>query len=132
MILNTSEAARHLGYSTRTTLQRLLAAGLLDDYRRPGGGRAVLLDTAPEGLPTLRERVQGLTQIRYNSPLWRRGGAEEASELERVAQRCNSYLDCSAWGSPPWTADQWQTLRVVLEITDQETKVSLYNINVYG
>jgi len=116
MILNTSEAARHLGYSTRTTLQRLLAAGLLEDYRRPGGGRQVLLETDPPGLPSLRSAVQGLTQIRYNSPLWRQSGAEEASALERVAERCNSYLDCSAWGPPPWTADQWQTLRVVMEL----------------
>jgi len=39
------------------------------------------------------------------------------SDQEAWAQRCNSYLDCSAWGPPPWTADQWQTIRVVLELT---------------
>ena len=33
-----------------------------------------------------------------------------------VAQRCNAYLDCSAWGPPPWSGEQWQTLRVVLEM----------------
>ena len=87
MILNCSEAARNLGYLTRTTLQRLLAAGLLDDYRRPGGGRQALLETAPEGLPTLRQRVRALVQVRYSSPLWRRIVAEETPELERVAQR---------------------------------------------
>ena len=38
------------------------------------------------------------------------------SDQEAWAQRCNSYLDCSAWGPPPWTPDQWQTLRVVLEM----------------
>jgi len=32
------------------------------------------------------------------------------------AQRANSYLDCSAWGPPPWTADQWQTLLVLIEL----------------
>ena len=77
MILNTSEAARHLGYRTRTTLQRLLRDGHLDRYRVPGGGRQVLLETAPEGLPTLREQVQALTQIRHSSPLWRRGGGDQ-------------------------------------------------------
>jgi len=140
MILNTSEAARHLGYSTRTTLQRLLAAGLLDDYRRPGGGRAVLLETAPEGLPTLRERVQGLTQIRYNSPLWRRSGAEEITEpgLEQamepinrwiesrdegpqwkaVAERLNGYLGTS-WPGPPYSGDQVATLAVCLEMAQE-------------
>ena len=39
-----------------------------------------------------------------------------ASPEVALAQRCNAYLDCSAWGPPPWSADQWQTLRVVLEM----------------
>ena len=69
MILNTSEAARHPGYGSRSTLQRLLRDGHLDRYRVPGGGRKVLLETAPEGLPSSRETVQALTQIRHNSPL---------------------------------------------------------------
>lgn len=38
------------------------------------------------------------------------------SDLEAQAELCNRYLDCGAWGSPPYTADQWQTLRVVLEL----------------
>jgi len=41
------------------------------------------------------------------------------SDQEAWAQRCNRYLDCSAWGPPPWTADRWQTLRVVMELSDQ-------------
>lgn len=86
MILNTSEAARHLGYRTRTTLQRLLRDGHLDRYRVPGGGRQVLLETAPEGLPTLRETVQALTQIRYDSPLWKRERRRaEPVELEQLS-----------------------------------------------
>jgi len=117
MILNTSEAARHLGYSTRTTLQRLLGAGLLDAYRVPGGGRQVLLETNPPGLPTLRQQVQGLTQIRYNSPLWRRGGAEEITEpgWDAVAERLNDFLDAS-WPGPPWDGDQVSTLALCLEM----------------
>ena len=120
MILNTSEAARHLGYSTRTTLQRLLAAGLLDDYWRPGGGRQVLLETRPEGLPTLRQRVQGLTQIRYNSPLWRRSGAEEITEpgWDAVAERLYGFLGPS-WPGPPWDGDQVATLALCLEMAQE-------------
>jgi hypothetical protein len=38
------------------------------------------------------------------------------SDLEAQAEACNRYLDCGAWGPPPWTAEQWQTLRVVLEM----------------
>jgi len=137
MIINCSEAARHLGYSTRTTLQRLLAAGLLDDYRRPGGGRQVLLETRPPGLPTLRQRVQGVVQIRYSSPLWRRDGPAEITEQgleqamqpinrwiesrdeghqwEVIADRLNDFLGPS-WPGPPYSADQVATLALCLEM----------------
>jgi len=141
MILNTSEAARFLGYRTRTTLQRLLAAGLLDDYRRPGGGRQVLLETNPPELPTLRQRVQALTQIRYSSPLWRRDGPAEITEQgleaamrpinrwiestrdegpqwEVIAERLNGYLDPS-WPGPPWSGDQVATLALCLEMAQE-------------
>jgi len=140
MILNTSEAARFLGYRTRTTLQRLLAAGLLDAYRVPGGGRQVLLETNPPELPTLRQRVQALTQVRFNSPLWRRGGAEEITEQgleqamepinrwieardqapnwEAVAERLNAYLG-DGWPAPPYSGDQVATLALCLEMAQE-------------
>jgi len=141
MILNTSEAARHLGYSTRTTLQRLLAAGLLNDYRVPGGGRQVLLETSPPSLPTLRQRVRALVQVRYSSPLWRRDGpAEEITELgleaamepinrwiesrhqapawEVIAERLNAHLGPS-WPGPPWSGDQVATLALCLEMAQE-------------
>jgi len=95
----------------------------------------VLLETAPEGLPSLRETVQALTQIRYSSPLWRRGGAEEISEAEleaalepinrwieardqapawyAVAERLNAYLG-DGWPAPPWDGDQVATLALCL------------------
>jgi len=137
MILNTSEAARHLGYRTRTTLQRLLGAGLLDAYRVPGGGRQVLLETNPPGLPTLRQRVRALVQVRYSSPLWRRDGPAEITEQgleaamepinrwiesrdegpqwEVIAERLNDFLDPS-WPGPPWSGDQVATLALCLEM----------------
>ena len=137
MILNASEAALHLGYKSRSTLQRLLCDGCLDRYKVAGGGRQVLLETAPPGLPSLREQVQALTQIRHNSPLWRRGGAEEISEAEldaalqpinrwieareqapgwdAVAERLNGYLG-DGWPAPPYAGDQVATLALCLEM----------------
>jgi hypothetical protein len=38
------------------------------------------------------------------------------SDLEAQAELCNRYLDCGTWGPPPWSKEQWQTLRVVLEM----------------
>ena len=100
----------------------------------PGGGRSTLLETDPPGLPSLRDAVRAHTRIRFDSPLWRDGGDDLSEEALEVAMepinrwiesrdawtdRANGYLDCSRWGPPPWTADQWQTLRVVMEITGE-------------
>jgi hypothetical protein len=38
------------------------------------------------------------------------------SDEEVLAARCNAMLDCSAWGPPPWSGAQWQTLSVVVEM----------------
>jgi len=116
MILNVSEAALHLGFRSRTPLQRLLRDGLLDDYRAGHRGRALLLETAPAGMPSLRDRVRALTQYREGSPLWDGAPAEPSPDWQRIAEAANGYLDCSAWGPPPWPADRWSTLRVVIEL----------------
>jgi hypothetical protein len=42
------------------------------------------------------------------------------SDLEAQAELCNRYLDCSTWGPPPWSQEQWQTLRVVLSLTEEK------------
>ena len=31
---------------------------------------------------------------------------------------CEWYLDLTQWGPPPWTELQWETLRNVIELTD--------------
>lgn len=63
MILNISEASLHLGFLSRSTLQRLVQKGHLNGYRVPNDGREVLLQTEPPGQPSLREVVQTLTQF---------------------------------------------------------------------
>jgi hypothetical protein len=87
MLVNVTDATAYLGYSSRSTLSRLLRAGLLVDYERPGGkSRERLLETHPEGRPTLREYVQSLTQIRYDSPLWKRDQRRpEPSSLQQLS-----------------------------------------------
>jgi hypothetical protein len=114
VILNCTEAALHLGFRSRTTLQRLLRDGHLSEYRVPGGGRQVLLETDPLGLPTLRSAVQGLVQVRYSSPLWRRD-EPEASPWDGVAERLNAYLGAN-WPTVPWSGEQVATLALCLEM----------------
>jgi len=50
------------------------------------------------------------------------------NDLEAQAELCNRYLDCSAWGPPPWSKEQWQTLRVVLEMAEPHTPVHPYEV----
>ncbi|MEB3321171.1 MAG: hypothetical protein VKI63_09570 [Cyanobium sp.] len=148
MICNLSEAALHLGYRSRTTLQRLARDGHLEAYRVPGGSREVLLETDPPGQPSLRSAVQALTQIRYDSPLWRqerrrRPAAAPLAELsdEELGARCdavmagldavelgpdwalvaehlNAFLGDS-WPPPPYSGDQAATLQMCLSLAQE-------------
>ena len=140
MILNTSEAALHLGYKSRTTLQRLLRNGLLEQYKAPRTGHQLLLDTNPPGLPSLRERIQALTQVRPSSPLWRREASsalptdeeleqalepinrwiaarDQGPDWERIAEVLNGYLG-PQWPAPPWDSEQVATLALLLSMAE--------------
>ena len=119
MILNISEAALHLGFKSRTPLQRLLGDGLLEDYRAGHRGRAVLLETAPDGRPTLRERVQALTQHRIGSPLWDAPPVEAGPDWQRIATKLNRYLGGGRWPAPPWSADQAATVAMCLSLAQE-------------
>ena len=121
MIVNISEACAHLGYRSRSTVQRLIQKGHLDGYLRPGGGRAVLLETDPPGLPSLRSAVQGLTQIRYDSPLWQQPRQRRPARVAEMSDAdlhayCDEHLSdaaleaamapitiwCDSQASPDW------------------------------
>ena len=72
--------------------------GHLEAYRLPAGAREVLLETDPPGRSSLRSAVQALTQIRYDSPLWRqelrRAAAAQLAGLreEELGARCDEML----------------------------------------
>jgi hypothetical protein len=63
-----ADAARVLGFRSRSTLYRLKDAGHLDQYLRPDGpsGRQ-LLELEPPGLPPLREQVARLIRPQINN-----------------------------------------------------------------
>lgn len=63
-----SEAAKSLGFRSRSTLYRLRDDGHLAAYLRPDGptGRQ-LLELAPPGLPPLREHIARLVRLQANS-----------------------------------------------------------------
>ena len=111
-ILNLTQAGRELGFKTAEPLRRMLKHGVLSDYLRAGpDARAKYLETHPRGLPTLKQQVQAHTQCHFSSPLWRHN-----LPANDWSTRANEYLDHSRWSSPPWTREQWITLRNVIEM----------------
>ena len=115
-ILSLGQVAELLGFKSSASVRRLLKRGVLDNYRRSGpDARSTYLETEPEGLPTLKQQIQGDTECHFNSTLWCRDA--EPSKAAWTAT-CNSYLDLESWGPPPWSADQWVTLRNVIEMAD--------------
>ena len=116
-VLNLTQAGRELGFRTPYTLRKMLQLGVLDAYLRTGPDRrAVYVEMAPEGLPTLRQQVQAHTQCHFSSPLWRR----EPPIADDWTARANEYLDHSRWSSPPWTREQCITLRNVIELAQDQ------------
>lgn len=115
MLCNISAASAELGFRSRSRLQRLIKAGELAPYLRGIRGRSILIETTPEGLPTLREAVQALTTVRVGSPLWS-GSPAPRTDWDAVARECNAMLDARAWGPPPWSGDRWCGLAGVLRM----------------
>ena len=118
-VVNLRQAGQMLGFKTPEPLRRMLKRGVLDDYRRPGAdGRCVFLETDPPGLPSLRQQVQANTGFNSASPLWRREPLPETVSDEHWSNQANSFLDPAAWTGPPWTRDQWITLRNLIELAE--------------
>jgi len=133
-ILNLSQAGELFGYKTPWKLRRMLQRGELADYLRVGPDqRCTYVETDPVGLPPLKEHVRAMTRPHALSPVWFEGEQATMSDealdeaMEPInrwiesresswAERANAYLDLKAWCAPPWTAEQWQTLRVVIEL----------------
>jgi len=114
MIVNLREAQQQLGFKTPYTLRKAVKDGLLDDYLRVGPDRrCTYLELTPPGMPTLRERIQHKTAFHGNSPLWDR---DEPAPCRDWTQQANAFLDLPQWGPPPWSRDQWVTLRNVIEL----------------
>ena len=121
-IVNLHQASAQLGIKTTTTLRRLLQTGELGAYLCSGPDlRATYLDTAPKGLPTLKQHVQSHTECRGTSPLW---GADYESWPKpngNWTDVANSYLDLPQWGPPPWSELQWVTLRNLIQMAAEDS-----------
>ena len=111
MEVSITEASIALGFRSRSTIYRLLKNGSLSEFERtsPSGARCLELDG-------LADTVRRLLRRQVNSATPVPSAAPALDWWGDVASSCNRYLDVDCWGPPPWTADQWQTLRVVMEM----------------
>lgn len=67
----------------------------------------------------LERRWWGSTQRIADMPGHGRA-ALAAPDWQAIADRFNAFIDPAAWGPPPWTADQLQTLQTLLEMASDE------------
>jgi hypothetical protein len=111
-LLTVSELSRQSGIS-RQSVYRAIRDGRLSRY----------LITAPDGRRLLEPEAlefctNGGIRGRRDSPWMQWSDAPavpDGPRLEHVAGWGNALIDAAAWGPPPWTVEQWQSLRVVLE-----------------
>lgn len=54
------------------------------------------------------------------APIDRWADKLQAPDWPRIAELANESLDCTCWGPPPWAADRWVTLQLVLELAIEE------------
>lgn len=80
-VVTLTEAAKALGFKSRSTLYRLKDSGDLADYIRPtpSPGQAGRLELTPRGLPPLKEHVARLIRLQINN--------EERAKRSRVDRR---------------------------------------------
>jgi len=107
MLVSVSEAAAAINRG-RATIYRLINAGLLRDWERPGPDGRMRLE-----LEDLEDRVGRLVRQQANSrPKQQKLAAPSSSAdwWDEVAAVANSDLDCPRWGPPPWSGLQWAVL----------------------
>ena len=134
-VLNLSKASAQLGFKSCVTLRRLYRKRQLKDYLRDGPDkRALYLETAPYGLPSLQRHVQYHTRFNADSPIWHQESAlrEEAldeamapinewiesREADSWEARAAVFIDPSCWSAPPWSPQQWRNLKAIIELAE--------------
>lgn len=100
--LTISDAAKAIGYSSRSQLYRLMNDGRLDEFIRWQNGKRLL---EVNGLAAaVRER----TQQRSNSA--NLVNNECGTDWDGIAALGNEWLNPDAWSKPPWDSTRWASL----------------------
>ena len=114
-LVSLTEAARQLGYASRSHLRRLRDEGRIDDFKHKIGNRELIeTDGLSEHISSvITHRVSGnICQTNTPEVTW-----------QEVADTVNSWLDPECWsGSYPFTAQQVATLSVCTSDAIEEVR----------
>jgi hypothetical protein len=108
--VSVAEAALILGISTQAVYKGLRVGRV--PFLRISGKRVL----EREGL---ERRWWGSSQ-RLADQAAKPSPAPEPPDWEQIAAAANPMLDHDLWGPPPWPADRWATLAMVLCLAEEE------------
>lgn len=108
-LLTVAEAARRLGYQSRSQLYRWLEMGALTDYERTAAGGRRALVWQPSGMPSLREAVDALVRPRAD----RETGGDAVPFTDADLEAWSAWFDAN---EPAMAAE----LDRMLEATERE------------
>lgn len=122
-LVTMTEAARQLGYASRSQLKRLRDEGRINDFRHKIGNRE-LIET--DGLHDhiagiIGQRGSGnicLSPAARPEPVTLRSGTDDWQQIANVV---NAWLDPKHWQDHPFTAQQLATLAMCIRDAKQQT-----------
>jgi excisionase family DNA binding protein len=106
-LISVQQAAATLGVSAASVYKALKAGRL--PVRRVGNRLMLERDG-------LAARWHGSSQRRRVVPQ----SAAPGPDWVAISERANEMLDCAAWGPPPWPADRWATLAMVISLAEEQ------------
>jgi hypothetical protein len=105
-LVTMTEAARQLGYASRSQLRRLRDEGRIDDFRRKIGGRE-LIET--DGL---HDHIASIIGQRSSGNVCIPN--RRMDDWQQIADVVNEWLKPECWKDHPFTAQQLATLSVCI------------------
>ena len=114
-LMTLTEAARELGYASRSQLRRLRDEGRIDDFTRKIAGRELI---EMEGL---KDHIASIIGQRASGNVCQTSTPEVT--WQEVADTINIWLDPNYWsGSYPFTAQQVATLSICTSDAIEEVR----------
>ena len=103
-VMTLTEAARELGYATRSQLKRLKDNGLIDDFI-VREGRKELIQT--DGL---HDHIARIIRPRVDGNVCQQQPPAVLNDWEEVAAVVDQWIDHETFGAPPFSADRLATI----------------------